>query len=389
MGLIRRKAAGASAPAATAPSSRPAIKKTGSFKFDYARRSQEQVRTYAASISGRDNYIKQEIPFFTPRVGDNLIRILPPPSKEKAEAWGHYGVKLALHYGIGVDESAYLCAAKMKSEACPICDERERASRAGEGDLADSLRPRFPVAVFVIDRGQESKGPMLWMIPTGVDKDIVKLVIEPGTGEVLPVDHPDEGFDLAFSREGQGLKTKYGGYKFARRSSPLHDDPAVAEAWLRFICEHPIDEQLVYYEAPYIEEVLSGQAPAQPREDRGEERSPAAKKKGGEEEARPSLKRRGAAPAAAKEPEPKPEEEEELPTYEELCELDEEELATLGEQAGVKFPDAEDAFGSIEDLRDFIAKELGIEIPEPGPETAAASTPSWKQRLQKLAKGDK
>lgn len=373
----------------------------GRFKFEYRPRSQEEVRTYVNSIGGRDGYFPSEIPFFTPRVGDNIVRILPPPPGSE---WGHFGVKLHIHYGIGVDENPYLCLAKMKNEACPICEERERASRAGEGDLSDALRPRTGCAVFVIDRGQENKGPMLWTMPTTVDKEVSKQLWDPTSGEVLLVDHPEEGFDLSFSREGQGLKTKYGGFKFSRRSSPLHDDPKQAEAWLKFICDHAIDKSLVYYEASYIEGVLTGQPPPKAREEREEKpgaggegpkrfgsgRSERTQESGGtgaaEPAARPKIQPRGAKAAPAPAAAPPAEEASDKPTWEQLEAMDEEQLAEVGDAFEIKWPDEEGAFESIEQLRDFVAEAIEVAKPEPEPAPAPKGGTDWKSRLANMTK---
>jgi len=91
-------------------------------KFHYQPRTPEQVRERAQrSIGGRDSYFNSDIQFFTAREGDNNVRILPPPPDAD---WGHYGVGIVVHYGIGPDQGAYLCLDRMKSEPCPICEER-------------------------------------------------------------------------------------------------------------------------------------------------------------------------------------------------------------------------------------------------------------------------
>ena len=352
--------------------------RTGGFAFKYKQRTPEEVRDRATrSIGGRDSYFKQEVKYFTPREGVNNIRILPPPPDAD---WGHYGIGIFVHYDIGVDGSAYLCLAKMKGEDCPACEERARASSTGEEDLAKQLRPGERVAVYVIDRSKEGDGPLLWNLPSNLDKDITKLCIDPGTGEVLYPDNPEEGYDLSFTREGQGLKTKYKGIQFSRRTSPLSDDPKEGDAWLQYICDHAIDSMLQYFEYDYMESALNGTAaavhtPAAPKEEPAADPSVTPRK---------AIQRPGkkAAPEPEPEPEPSAEEGEEVPSWEDIEGADEDALVALIETFELTPPD--DGFDSEDALRDWVAEQLGVEKPAPAP--AAAKVGSWKDRLKGMQK---
>ena len=352
--------------------------RTGAVKFQYKARTPEQVRERAQrQIGGRDSYFTSDIQFFTPREGDNNVRILPPPPDVD---WGHYGVGVVVHYSIGSDQSAYLCAARMKDEQCPICEERDRATSAGEDDLADSLRPSFRTAVYVIDRAQEGKGPLLWNIAAGLDKDITKLCIDPANGEILPVDDPNDGYDLNFTREGQGLKTKYKGIQFSRKNCPLSDDPEQAQAWLEHIVAHPIDSCLQYFDYDYIAKVFVGQAPAADDE---QEAKPVAK---APVKTKTVVKAK-IQPRGAKAAEPKGDDD--TLTWNDLEKLDEDALVNLGEEKEFAFPES---FSSIDELREFIAEQLGVTKEEVEQEVeaekAAPAKASWRDRL-KAAQGKK
>lgn len=398
MGLVKPRGGAATAKPAARVGVRGAAPaaRAGGFKFQYRGRSAEQVRERAQrSIGGRDSFFNSDVQFFTPRVGDNNVRILPPPP-DKADEWNHYGISLSAHYDIGADRSAFLCLQKMKGEECPLCVERDRANSEGEQELADALKPSYRVAVYVIDRAQENKGPMVWNMPAGLDKDITKLCVDPKTGEGLLVDDPEGGYDLMFAREGEGMKTKYKGVQFARHASPLHDDPAAMEKWLQYICEHPLDDSLQFFDADYIAKQFAGTAP--PDADEGTDKAPparvqprgtraaaAAAPPPAKPAGRVAIKPRGAAAAPPPEPEPPAGE---WPTWDELVQLDEDGLGALIEEAELAPPD--DGFESLEELQTWVATELQIEMPaesEPEPPPApAASKGSWKDRLAKLKK---
>jgi hypothetical protein len=382
MGLIRGK---------TKTDNSRSAARGGSSKFKYQPRTAESVRERATrNVGSREGLFVTDVPFFTPKKGENTVRILPPPP-DKAGEWGHYGVGVFGHYDIGADNSAFPCLAKMKGEDCPLCAARDEASKNGEDELADGLKPRERVAIFVIDRSQESKGPLLWAPSAGMDKDIVKLCVDPKTGEALAVDDPADGYDLTFEREGEGLKTKYKGIQFARRSSPLSDDDALAEEWLAYVTEHPLDELIAYKDPEYMAKMFEGQGPPKSR-DEGER--PTRSKLRGKDDGKEKEKEKDddAPPrrAVLKPRATKKADDDllDLPTWEQLEELDDAELADLGEEKGLQFPD--EGFEDIDGLRAFVAQELGIEMPEPEPpakkdrdrEAPKPASGGWRDKLQ-------
>lgn len=354
-------------------------------KFTYTPRTPEQVKERASQrTDGRDSPWDSSVQFFTPAEGDNSIRILPPPSDAD---WGHYGFPVFIHYDIGADKNSYLCLDRMKGEPCPICEERERASGAGEDELAKELKAGSRLGVYVIDRSKPNKGPLLWNLSGNMDQDILKLTVDGRTGEVLPIDHPDEGYDLTFNRKGAGMTTKYTGYRFDRAPSPLSDDQDQADEWLAFITEHPVDGLLSYKDYAYIDGVFSGtaageetapaRAPAKTPAKAAPDKAPTQTPEGG---SRPRLAPRGSAKPA---PAPAPEVDPDLPTWDQLLEMDDTMLGELGDEKNIDWSKVT-AFDDIEHMRQFVAEEIGIEIPGEIVEevvAAPAAGGSWKDRL--------
>lgn len=233
------------------------------FKYRPPTRETLQKRS-EQSGSAYDSYIKDRFPMFSPKEGTFRIRFLP----SQWEGAEHYGMDAYVHFGIGADNNAYLCLKKMKNESCPICAEQERAQREGEEqEYINSLRPTKRVVAFLIDRDNEGEGPKVWAMPWTLDRDITTLSIDKRSGEILLVDHPDDGYDVEFSREGTGLKTKYVGVQIARKQTPLHEDAALALHWLQFISDNPIPEVLNFYDAEYLERALRGQKKKEQTED--------------------------------------------------------------------------------------------------------------------------
>jgi len=202
--------------------------------------------------------LKDEFEYFVPTEGDFRIRILPPSSKLPEP---YYGYDIYIHYGVGVDEGNYICPKKTFNDKCPICEERD-SMVSKDPDYAAKLDSKKRVAVWIIDRDKEKEGPLMWFMPWTVDRDIAQISQDKYTGEVYYIDDPEEGYDVMFSKEGSGLRTKYTGIMIARKSSPIHDDPDVMDSWLEFVEVNPINECLVVYSYDELKDIFCGASPA-------------------------------------------------------------------------------------------------------------------------------
>lgn len=236
--------------------------------FVYRGRTSEDVTRRAKQSSGRyDSFVEGEVTWFKPREGENTIRLLPwlngddPEFKALDEKWGnHWGIDIILHSQVGADKGQYLCLDKMNGEPCPVCE-------VWRGDDEEALAPGNRVLCWLIDRNDERAGPKLWSMPLGVSKDFSAASKIKGSGEVLLVDDPEEGYDIYFDREGEKKLTKYKRIEVSRDPTPLHDKPAKMDAWLDYVAEHRLPDLLKFYEPDYLEKVLSGQVSARERDD--------------------------------------------------------------------------------------------------------------------------
>ncbi len=237
-------------------------------KFEYRPASKEHVKRRATQSSGAfDNYIREEFEIFTPPEGDNIVRILPGTWLDAPD----YSYDIWVHYGIGADNQAYLCLNRMKNKPCPLCEARATAEQQGETDVAKDLKPTKRVAAWIIDRKDEDAGPVLWPMPITIDKEIEGRRIHKRTGEILPIDDPNEGYDIEFHRKGTALNTKYTGVDISRDSSSLHDDPDVVDEWIDFIVENELPSAFVYYTYEQISNAYNARPIEQPEDDKEEE----------------------------------------------------------------------------------------------------------------------
>jgi len=213
-------------------------------RFEYENRDESEVKKRGQRRGGDfDRMISDKIKLFTPRDSENRVRILPPTWKGAK----HYGLDVHVHYGVGPDRNSYLCLQKMKGEADPIAEEHAQARRDGDDEYAKQIEAKSRLLVYVIDRNAEKEGVQAWFMPWTLDRDINKVSEDRDTGEVLRIDHPEDGYDVLFDKTGQKDRTKYGGIAIARRSSPLGKDE-----WLDFAMDNPLPEQLQYYDYDHI-----------------------------------------------------------------------------------------------------------------------------------------
>lgn len=232
--------------------------------FVYRQRSKKDVKKRASQQGGAfDSTVKSNFNSFRPKEGDFRVRILPPTWDDA----DHYGIDVWQHFSIGADEQSYLCPKKMKDKDCCICDEYEDAKREGDDEYSKDIKPTRRVAVWVIDRDNESEGPKVWVMPWTMDRDFTQLAVDKHSGEVLFIDNPQKGYDIEFSKNGKGLKTKYTGVQIARRSTPLSDSDRRIEKWLKYISENPLPKVLNWYDQEHVAKVFAGSKSSKSRDE--------------------------------------------------------------------------------------------------------------------------
>lgn len=331
---------------------RPSRSSRGGSGYQYQERSSEDTRARAAAgANDFDKLLKPHIKSWKPNDGDNRIRIVPPTWKNAK----HFGYDCHIHYGVGADKGAYLDLNKMLGEADPIHEEYQRAKGELDPDNKDDqeylrqLRGTRRDLIYLIDRDHEKEGVQAWFMPFGLGNDVVKLSVDKSNGEVLPIDHPDEGYDVEFTKTGKGIGTKYSAPAIARRSSPLGKDE-----WLEFAMDNPLPDQLQFFDYDHIAKAFGGV---------GAHRE---KPRGRDDDDRPSRGRddsdrgrdREDPPARGRgrsEPEP---EKDEL-TWESIHDMTKRELKDLIEQENLK-TDADDA-KDVEELADWVCEDMKIE----------------------------
>jgi len=190
---------------------------------------------------------KNEMEQFKAGVGTNFVRVIPPEDVNE-----YFGKKIFVHYEVGPNKDAFLCAKMMKGELCPLCEKRDKLIAAeAPKDVIKSLSCFPPRYLFmIVDRTSaetEKKGPQLYDAPQSINDAIIKLSKNRRTGEVCDISDIDNGKLLLFDREGTGpTSTRYLGYE-------LEDDEPIPDDWLDI---PTFDEVLKYASIEDIEKAM-------------------------------------------------------------------------------------------------------------------------------------
>lgn len=296
--------------------------------YTYKKRDVDSVRRRSKQgADDRDQIFKEGVKILKLKE-ENSIRILPPTWDDA----DHYAYDIYIHYGIGPDESSFICLDKLNDpdEECPICEERAKAEAAGDSDYASSLKATKRPVCYVLDRDEEDEGPLLWAMPWTLDRDLSAQSFDKRSGEVIPLDDPYEGFDVSFSKTGKGMKTKYVGLSIGRRSSEASDD---IDDIIDTIQETPVPDNLNIQEADYIAKVFSGHNSKKSEDNRRDSRN---------------------------------KDTESDYSWKEVHKMDFEDLGELVEDEKLNDVIDIDDYGNDEEeeLADIICEELGIDKPE-------------------------
>lgn len=217
--------------------------------FKYKRRDPSTVDKRASQQGGDFvGLFKDEYQQYKVKKGDNWIRILPP-TWDAAE---HYGLDVWVHYSVGPTKETIVCNHKMYGKKCAVCDSMARMAAAGDETEAAELKPKKRVAVWMLDRDEEKKGPQVYAMPWTLDRDIAKLSKDKRTGAIYYLDDPREGYDLSFEKTGEKVNTKYEGVQLMR------DPSSVSSKWLEFIEDNPLDQVLLERTYAEVKAVLTG-----------------------------------------------------------------------------------------------------------------------------------
>jgi len=225
-------------------------------RFEYKYRDERSVRERAERKGGGrfDSPFVASADVWRSKSGENQVRIMPPTW----EGHDHYALLIWTHPWVGSENGEYLCLRKMQGNFCPICALAKAAQDGGDEEEFQQLKVKEKYCCWVIDRDSQAQTPQVFLMGWQLDRDIAALTFNSRTSpRVIPIDHPDEGYDIVIRRTGEKLNTRYLP-SIVPAPCPIFDDPARQAEVLQYIEEHPMPSMLKYFDAGYLSRVMSG-----------------------------------------------------------------------------------------------------------------------------------
>lgn len=175
--------------------------------------------------SGVD-YLKTDLAQFTPKDGDNCIRIVPclgsdPWYPEKVGTWG-LDCRVVFLAGHG-----YFVVEVGKGGKTPHTSkfaEMEREIRNQDPEEARQFRGSRRTVMFVLDLNSgkiEKDSLKIWPAAATLVDDFVRASKNKRTGELIEIEHPEHGRPIFFEKVGSGRSTKYQGVQVDQEALPL------------------------------------------------------------------------------------------------------------------------------------------------------------------------
>ena len=182
-------------------------------------------------------YLSSELPMFTPREGTNTIRIVPPRADD--EDADMLGVDILYYYMQG---RTYLSPATLDSAPSdPALDAYNMAKQANDEVLQEAINPTRRTLMYILDFADDTENGVMkvWTCPNTVVGEMLACAKNLRTGEIVPIEDPDEGRIIFFERVGTGMSTKYKSFQLDEGPFPLAEELSEEIQTFRSILEIP------------------------------------------------------------------------------------------------------------------------------------------------------
>jgi hypothetical protein len=197
----------------------------------------EKVRKRSTEFEQKRMLI--DAPIFIPKIGLNLIRILPPWAPDR-EFWQEMGV----HWGIGPNSDPYCCYTYL-NQSCPIC---HYVNAIKATDPEGAARMRVVRRFFLNIANLNTDRVEVWNCSSTMLQHILRFFNNPDWGDLT---HPERGYDIILERAGSGLDTKYT-FMPKRNPSPIRNPQWLDQiiALDKAFIFPPVDELRIFFEEP-------------------------------------------------------------------------------------------------------------------------------------------
>lgn len=191
--------------------------------------------------------------FWKPKVGRNVIRILPPAVGQKKLFRSVY------QHWIEMVKRSVTCARIEAKKPCAVCmkvDELKKSKLKIDQDMASELFAKRQVFVNIIDRSDAAAGVQVFRCGKTIHEQLLALRTDEEAG--ANYSHPLTGNDIVIERVGTGKNdTKY--KVMLGKQKPLGPDDNVMQEWIDM--QHNLDQIAKLPTLDEVKQLLSGEMP--------------------------------------------------------------------------------------------------------------------------------
>ena len=187
--------------------------------------SEEQLNKVAAERLRRIAYVRPEFDVFEPGPGDHAIRIIPPLAEER---WTDAFFLTVRTHWLG---KTILCPRSVQAlgRECPVCEEFFERRKQGEipkevNGISGVIRHLMWVWVVPLQGQQPEMKPKVYPCPDSLLDAILRAARDRLTKRFLNFLDPQSGGLILFTKEGQGLSTKYVNVELDRNAMPVPEE---------------------------------------------------------------------------------------------------------------------------------------------------------------------
>ena len=152
--------------------------------------------------------------FWVPKVGTNLVRILPPK-----EDIGYFFTETYVHFI--PNETPFRCL-KGTEKGCPVCelvDKLRKSDNPEDLEIARRMSAKRRYLMNIIDMDDIDSGVQVYSCGREVLRQLLTYFADPDWGDLTD---PDNGYDVVIEKSGTGLHTSYV-VRARKKATPLED----------------------------------------------------------------------------------------------------------------------------------------------------------------------
>lgn len=217
------------------------------FRDKYKKQKQDLMRRHEDSVADKTSgqfgsicdlsKIPKGVGFWKCPPGQHVIDIIPFLAGGNMPKISGGGIKkgefiwlvdLWVHGYVGALEYPYICPTKTNGQPCPICEHLSENKGSYSEEEYNNLKAKRRTLYLIWSHDSaedERKGLQIWEVAHYFMENNLKVIAErPRGGGTIPYFDPDNGKQIAFTRQGSGATSKYLGHRFDDREGPIPDE---------------------------------------------------------------------------------------------------------------------------------------------------------------------